>query len=107
MQVGHVRSASADIALWGCFLYLAFLGSFGFYAYARIGHTVSGHLSAGLVIYEIIVLAAEALIFASSAQYGLIHVRPHTCRCWMSGHAWLLKLGWRYPCLLHMLCPAG
>ena len=75
VQVGSARSASANLALWGCFVYLAFVGSFGFYAYARIAHTVSGHRSVGIVIYEIIVLLAELLIFLSGAQYGLIHVR--------------------------------
>ena len=75
VQVGHARSASANLALWGCAVYLAFLGSAGFYAYARLAHTVSGHRPAGIVVYEVIVLVAELLIFLSGAQYGLIHVR--------------------------------
>lgn len=56
-------------------MYAAFLGTFGFYAYTRLEHTVSMHVSAGLGIYQVLVLLAELLIFLSGAQYGLIHVR--------------------------------
>ena len=66
---------AAHLDAVGCFSYLFFLAAFGFYAYARIGHTVTGHWSGGLVFYEVLILLAEAMVFLSSALYGLCQVR--------------------------------
>lgn len=73
-KVTSARSVAANIDPFGALAYLFFLAAFGFYAYARIGHTVNGHRRAGIVFYEVLVLVAEALVFLSSALYGLCRV---------------------------------
>ncbi|KAK9805406.1 hypothetical protein WJX73_001936 [Symbiochloris irregularis] len=75
LRVTDSRTLAHQLSISGTIVYLFFLCSFGFYAYARVGRTVSGHRNPGLVLYEVLVLLAEVGVFASSAMFGICRTR--------------------------------
>ena len=89
-RVTSSRTLAHQISISGTLVYLFFLCSFGFYAYARVGRTVSGRLNPGLVLYEVLVLLAEVGVFASSAMFGVsrVSVPPAAPPCSLMRMLW-------------------